>query len=585
MPKIRLKQKQGEYGWGDKDFFAGKTYDVDNKTAFYLVHTAKVAEEITESALAKESIPDLKENVSPVPMSPEILDIALVCLGGLGDGLILSGLATAVKRKYPKSHTTLFVRYKNSAELLVGNKNVDRVVTTGQKTWNGVIDNVLSKEFDIVYDNRYVVKVTYKDVNRFKSDKAKTDNLFKDYAELFETFPFSNNTVFGKTGLGQYKLMLKTAGLEGNQDDLHVDLTEGNFNMLALLEGSKYVTVHNGADIARQTKCWITERWSEVASYLKKKGYKVIQLGQTLEDRIDGTIDMRGKSEIKETAAFIAKAKFHMDSESGLVHIARAVRTRSIVLFGPTSFGFFKYDKNVNVETSSKCKDCWWTNDMWWRECPKGHPLPVPCMKGITVDMVTKAIDKIEKIKPLEKEKNYDKDDVNEKFAMELVLDEAHYKSEPCQWDRVQTMMAKVKGKDVLEVGAGDGYCSKVLTKRGFNVTSIEVSKIRLERMKKKGIKAQYGDIHKLPFPDNSFDTVNCGEVLEHIPIMSKGLAELERVCRPDGKIIISLPVGKVHQNTKMHLWGITHHSILRNGKLDMIVLELDQIHRDGNEK
>jgi ubiquinone/menaquinone biosynthesis C-methylase UbiE len=142
-------------------------------------------------------------------------------------------------------------------------------------------------------------------------------------------------------------------------------------------------------------------------------------------------------------------------------------------------------------------------------------------------------------------------------------------------------MMSQAKGKDVLEIGAGDGYCVEVLKRRGYNVVATEISKIRLERMKAKGIDAHYADVNNLPFPDNTFDTVFCGEVLEHIDSMGQGMKELERVCKPGGRIVVSLPVAKYHRGIKMHLWGIDLFPIQRDGKQDMIVLSFERINRE----
>jgi ubiquinone/menaquinone biosynthesis C-methylase UbiE len=45
-----------------------------------------------------------------------------------------------------------------------------------------------------------------------------------------------------------------------------------------------------------------------------------------------------------------------------------------------------------------------------------------------------------------------------------------------------------------------------------------------------------------MPFPDASFGTVVCTEVLEHIPEPARALAEIERVLRPGGMLIGSVP-------------------------------------------
>ena len=66
--------------------------------------------------------------------------------------------------------------------------------------------------------------------------------------------------------------------------------------------------------------------------------------------------------------------------------------------------------------------------------------------------------------------------------------------------------MAKVKGKKILEIGCGDGYCLQELNKQGFETYGIEISKIRLDRCLKQGLNVIEGDIHNLPYPDNFFD-------------------------------------------------------------------------------
>ena len=50
------------------------------------------------------------------------------------------------------------------------------------------------------------------------------------------------------------------------------------------------------------------------------------------------------------------------------------------------------------------------------------------------------------------------------------------------------------------------------------------------------------GDIEDMPFKDESFGTVVCTEVLEHVPYPEKALSEIGRVLRPGGVLIGSVP-------------------------------------------
>ena len=49
-------------------------------------------------------------------------------------------------------------------------------------------------------------------------------------------------------------------------------------------------------------------------------------------------------------------------------------------------------------------------------------------------------------------------------------------------------------------------------------------------------------DITKLPFADSSFDCVICSEVMEHIPDHEKALKELDRILKPQGTLVVSVP-------------------------------------------
>lgn len=51
-----------------------------------------------------------------------------------------------------------------------------------------------------------------------------------------------------------------------------------------------------------------------------------------------------------------------------------------------------------------------------------------------------------------------------------------------------------------------------------------------------------YGDIHAIPFPDQSFDSIVCFEVLCYSPDVRAALRELFRVVKPDGHMLLSTP-------------------------------------------
>jgi hypothetical protein len=90
-------------------------------------------------------------------------------------------------------------------------------------------------------------------------------------------------------------------------------------------------------------------------------------------------------------------SRFHIDIESGLVHLARCFGVRSCVLFGPTPADYFGYPDNVNLRPA-ECGGCWWINQTWMDQCPRGLSEAI-CMTGHDPERVAAAI--IEALQPI----------------------------------------------------------------------------------------------------------------------------------------------------------------------------------------
>lgn len=104
-----------------------------------------------------------------------------------------------------------------------------------------------------------------------------------------------------------------------------------------------------------------------------------------------------------------------------------------------------------------------------------------------------------------------------------------------------------IRDKRVLEIGCGRGGFSKYLLEQGAHLTAADFSSaaIDLTRQLLRGVphcETLVADIQAIPHPDNYFDVVVSLETLEHVPDPDKGLAELIRVARPGGKIIVTTP-------------------------------------------
>lgn len=112
--------------------------------------------------------------------------------------------------------------------------------------------------------------------------------------------------------------------------------------------------------------------------------------------------------------------------------------------------------------------------------------------------------------------------------------------------DRLQFAVSEISdGDNVLEVGVGWGelVCNIKRFKK-VALWGVDIAESALEKVKPYLEDSQLLDLsmEKLKFRDDQFDAVICLEVFEHLQNPYKALVEIQRVLKPRGKLIISIP-------------------------------------------
>lgn len=97
-------------------------------------------------------------------------------------------------------------------------------------------------------------------------------------------------------------------------------------------------------------------------------------------------------------------------------------------------------------------------------------------------------------------------------------------------------------GSRILDLGSATGGNSKMMKDLGYEVTSLEFSQVGVDIQLKKGINVIQADARKTGLPSNSFDACICLDVLEHIVEDTLVLAEINRILKPDGLFLFSVP-------------------------------------------
>jgi SAM-dependent methyltransferase len=102
-------------------------------------------------------------------------------------------------------------------------------------------------------------------------------------------------------------------------------------------------------------------------------------------------------------------------------------------------------------------------------------------------------------------------------------------------------------GMIVLDVACGAGHAAEQAAPYVRQVVGIDLTPALLhsgaDRLRAAGannVLLQQGDPTSLPFVDASFDLVVCRSSLHHIPHPETAVAEMARVCRPGGRVVVS---------------------------------------------
>lgn len=99
--------------------------------------------------------------------------------------------------------------------------------------------------------------------------------------------------------------------------------------------------------------------------------------------------------------------------------------------------------------------------------------------------------------------------------------------------------------RNLLDVGCGSGELLRLATDRGMgNVFGVDGVQDALRQSQDAPGEIHIVDLNAsgLPFPDDKFDAVTCLEVLEHLYAPQQTLAEIARVTRPGGRVLLSVP-------------------------------------------
>lgn len=276
--------------------------------------------------------------------------ILVVALRFLGDVLLTTALIRSLRQAYPAARLDVLV-YANTAGMLAGNPDIDRVLTTPNRPRRADYRDLLPKlfrKYDLAVatqtgDRPFLYTLLAAPV-RVGAVPAKPATgwwkrfFFRRWTEFDDA---DTHTVLQHLKLADLLAIPRCYDLAPPQTDAPERLAE----RFAFMAGD-YAVLHPHPQWAY--KRWPLDAWVEIGRYLHDRGMTVVLSGGPGQEEADyvariaarlpqGAVDLAGRASLAELAGIIAQAKLFIGPDTGITHLAAATGAPTIALFGPTN--------------------------------------------------------------------------------------------------------------------------------------------------------------------------------------------------------------------------------------------------------
>ena len=331
---------------------------------------------------------------------PDYRHILLIKPSSLGDIVHAMPTCAAIRRAYPKARLTWLVK-RQWAGLVERIDGVDRVwpVDSTLKGWLSEVPSLRAEGFDLIVDLQGL----------FRSAAIgwlSGSPLLVGFANGREGSPwfYSRRVTVPQLDMhavDRYLLVAKAVGAaESGAPEFRFRLpqtdyeeVDGLLSRSGVQPGTSWVALNVSA--RWPTKRWPAASFAEVADRLQQEGYGAVVMIGGPDERADvvavsgmmktPAVDLSGATTIGLLPALLSKAALLITNDSGPMHIAAAVGTPMVALFGPTSAvrtGPYGMGHSV-LAGDVPCRPC------FSRTCHKS--LPLECLKLVSPQQVLAA--------------------------------------------------------------------------------------------------------------------------------------------------------------------------------------------------
>lgn len=277
---------------------------------------------------------------------------------GIGNMVMFTPFLGALRAGFPNAHiAALFCRPTVAEELLDGSPLVDEVINLrssalpihrriaaginlGRRGWDMAIARFNSQSPEIMFA-MVTGRIRYR-VGHISGGGWTSGNDF--------LFNVPVRVAPNEHEADQYLAIARTLGLKvlERAPSIHLDAVDRHraaaaLQRLGIGQGDQFVAIQPGSSRALSWKRWPKEAWKALVRRLADIPVPVVALGSADERELtafvcDGTpaMNLAGQCTLRESAYILGQAITLVCTDSGLMHVAAAMGTPVVALFGPT---------------------------------------------------------------------------------------------------------------------------------------------------------------------------------------------------------------------------------------------------------
>ncbi|MFN2498918.1 MAG: glycosyltransferase family 9 protein [Pyrinomonadaceae bacterium] len=354
----------------------------------------------------------LRGEETPQPLAPaqwdweEVHRVLVVRLRSIGDTVLSTPSLSALKRFLPYARIDILLE-DWVAPVLEGFPHVDNVITTerGNLTSRARVARQLrASHYDVVYNLHGSTTATF--LTRATGATHRVGYETYQYSWLHNHRSPSSSFLWGRNKTHSVEQQLALLGWTGvpvsDRPPTHLAVTEVANNTIAArlreqgIEAAPFVVIHPAA--AFDTKQWAASNFARVADELASRRMFIVaisgknQLPIVEELRRNSTAEILPLTNLSlpEVTALLARARLFVGNDSGVAHMAAAVGTPSVIVFGSSNTAHWQPWARVASEFVLEEMDCQPCHGYFCEKFEQPE-----CIKRVPVDRVMAATERV----------------------------------------------------------------------------------------------------------------------------------------------------------------------------------------------